>query len=309
MKSQKYTIEITNVNGNLEGMLLVNNSKNETVCFSPINILGNIYSSIYNDDIVNSVVNNDQKNMVGNKEQIMKIYNSFETAFNISAPDTDVSGAVQYYRVVSNLLLFFNFRNAVTLPDMYNISEYFCLNFKWKAYVINNINACNGNQWHTDDLTEFDINDYEQVKNKLNSNPHLCVFLCNSKADVVYSILQYLLLSGYYFKPCLHCQKFYASKTLDSGFCSRRSPLKGFENYECEEAVKQIKKHLQARKRAVCSNIIAKDGTTAEKKLGIENIYDELKSQIEEKPNIENLQLFEKVLTNNEMKALFYTRK
>lgn len=309
--NNKYIIKIDKTDEVPQGVLVLKNQTVDkadvVVPFSPINILGDIFSSVFSENLVDTVVNFNMYNDFNYQERMRNIYRGFDVAFGIENYDPCFLGLEQYYQVLSNLLVFMCFQNSVNLHDFNCIYLFFGSRYKWKAFLIDDIEQYRKDKWQTENLKELDPDEYNELKYTLNKKTHICVFSCDTKADVIFSILQYLLLSGYCFKQCLHCQKFYAFNAPDNGFCKRKSPFTGFEKYECEDAVKQIKSRLQEKKRAVCSNIISKSGTAAPKKIGVENVFDELKSRIKSKPNIENLRLCEAFLTNDEMKTLFYS--
>ena len=66
--------------------------------------------------------------------------------------------------------------------------------------------------------------------------------------DVVYAIMHYLLLQGYKFRQCNHCEKLFATKTYKEKYCPRNSPITGYTHLQCGIAVDHILKKIRKRK-------------------------------------------------------------
>lgn len=76
-------------------------------------------------------------------------------------------------------------------------------------------------------------------------------YTCDNLQQVVFSILHFLILSGYKFTNCKHCGKMFATKNLKVVFCKRFSTFEGYEGKPCGDAVKDIRDKLDKRRKCV----------------------------------------------------------
>ncbi len=108
---------------------------------------------------------------------------------------------------------------------------------------------------------DFSVQRIEQLMGKFNASfgetgaKGFTVYTCANIQQVVFSILHFLILNGYKFANCRHCGRLYATKTLKKEYCNRKSTFKGYEEYSCGEARKQIVDTLKARRIALRTSI------------------------------------------------------
>ena len=77
------------------------------------------------------------------------------------------------------------------------------------------------------------------------------VYKCDNIQSVVLCVLRYLLVNGYKFTHCKHCGRPFATKNLRTLYCNRNSTYKGYERYNCKDAVKHINDFLEKRRKTV----------------------------------------------------------
>ena len=69
-----------------------------------------------------------------------------------------------------------------------------------------------------------------------------------SQVEVLIAVLFYYAFHGYKLTQCRHCGRWFATKTLKTDYCSRKSPFPGYERYTCKEAVKAVKDMLEKKR-------------------------------------------------------------
>ena len=148
----------------------------------------------------------------------------------------------------------------------------------------------------------------------------MTVYRCSDLPQVAFSILHFLILGGFKFASCKHCGRLYATKTLKKEYCNRKSTFKGYEEYSCGEARKQIVDTLKARRKALGTSLKRRweiydcpvdDVTKREAGRGVwnkwESLYWDLETEserllakIKERASVENLK---------EMQDFLYSEK
>lgn len=82
-------------------------------------------------------------------------------------------------------------------------------------------------------------------------------YQCYSPADIVFSILYFLSINAYKFNKCMHCNRFFATKSYKTIYCHRLSEYQDFEQYTCCEAVKRIRQDIQRKHSQIYKNLSA----------------------------------------------------
>ena len=291
MENCKYKIEISKTKDELNGTLTT--ATNETIAFSPLNIVGDLFYSIFDGNLMSSIIKHDQNkliNNVTNNSHIYEIAFGFEENFDLKSNDLD--GAFQYYKLLTTLNLFFNFPNSITLDKLNEIREYFELSLLW--------------QTDYKDEKPNKLSEEEKGK-KYPQTPHSWFFTCYSKADVLFSILKYLVLNNYQFKQCLHCQKYFATQNPNQKYCHRKSPMMDYEEFECEKAVKKFLKDMR-KNRAVYLNLYNKGGGHSNVLQSFGNVCNVVRPSSKSKTNVESLMLYEAFLNNEEIRKHYYSK-
>lgn len=146
----------------------------------------------------------------------------------------------------------------------------------------------------------------------------LTVYHCSDLQQVAFSILHFLILGGFKFASCKHCGRLYATKTLKTVYCNRKSLYSGYERYTCKDAVKHIIDSLNKRCRVIDERLRQKEKAWAmsedeDGKLEIDRTHKyykarlsfgikcaDYKAKVKEAPTVENLQEFSRFLYSGE---------
>lgn len=82
-------------------------------------------------------------------------------------------------------------------------------------------------------------------------NPNVfCYYSCRTMIDFVFSMVHYCIYNNLVIARCAHCGKLFIVNSLKVKYCHRKSPLQGYENYSCGEAVKALKDKLEKKRIA-----------------------------------------------------------
>ena len=79
------------------------------------------------------------------------------------------------------------------------------------------------------------------------NNNYRYEYKCHSIADIVFSVLHYLIAHKYKFHKCKHCGGYFATQTFKQEYCNRKSPYKGQGHNKCEQAVRDIRQDLRRK--------------------------------------------------------------
>ncbi len=154
---------------------------------------------------------------------------------------------------------------------------------------------------------------YRDIPQSLNSNfRYDCPF--NTICELVFAILNYLVLYNYHFFQCLHCKKYSAVKRVQgiTRYCSRDNmiPLAEYEGMCCKDAVhdflqscydkrRQIKDLFNSRKHTVKNEYFQK---IIEQENNFFNLYHDFKESAKENPSPKNLIAFRNFLDEQNKK-------
>lgn len=136
----------------------------------------------------------------------------------------------------------------------------------------------------------------ELEKNVYMNKNHKLSYHCHTMADVIFSILHFIVIHEYEFKTCSLCQKRYA-KIPNHGqgkYCPRNSPLgslpnddkliKKFEKLSCQESMKKFHEIMRNMKK----NKLRYVQNNEQENIFISK-FDEKNDIIKEIPTVENL--------------------
>lgn len=132
------------------------------------------------------------------------------------------------------------------------------------------------------------------------------VYHCSDLPQVAFSILHFLILDGYKFSNCKHCGRLYATKTLKTVYCNRKSLYSGYEQYSCKDAVKHINDTLEKRRKVVYERLRVKaDEYGYHSKYGevfrtFQNRCTNYKTTIKKIASVDNLQQYNRYLQSGE---------
>lgn len=128
-------------------------------------------------------------------------------------------------------------------------------------------------------------------------------YSCYSLADIICSVWHYLILHDYKFSCCNHCGEYFATQTLKKLYCDRRSPYPGFEQHNCEQAVRNIKQKLARRKKSAYTYLSDYYGG------GVNLFLDEyarLKDAVDTCSSVENLKALEVFSSKENVRKEWY---
>lgn len=100
---------------------------------------------------------------------------------------------------------------------------------------------------------KFGFCDIQEVLNGITGQEQCYIYRCHSMTDISFATWHYLLTNGYKFKRCEHCGKYFATKSLKTKYCPRKSPYKNYGHLTCAVAVDHLKKAIKKRERNICN--------------------------------------------------------
>ena len=134
----------------------------------------------------------------------------------------------------------------------------------------------------------------------------LTIYNCSNLQQVAFSILHFLILDGFKFANCKHCGRLYATKTLKTVYCNRKSPYSGYERYTCKDAVKHINDSLEKRRKTVYERLrVRADEYGYHSKYGevfraFQDRCTDYKAAIKKTASVDNLQQYSEYLQSGE---------
>lgn len=136
------------------------------------------------------------------------------------------------------------------------------------------------------------------------------IYSCRTIEDIMFSVLHYLTLFNYQFTQCNHCKKYFATQTLKQKYCTRKSPYKGQEKNQCEQAVKTVFQDFGRRKKRIYTRLSLYAKGEDEKKINtFLGEYHALRAVARESPTVENLEKLEQYLFQNGGRKRKYRQK
>jgi len=174
--------------------------------------------------------------------------------------------------------------------------------YDW-GYTINPINGEKVHEFHYLPIEyTFDF-DWDKLFEEYEDNAHLFSYTCYNVQDIIFSVLHYLILQKYKFIQCGHCGKYFAAKSEKTIYCKRKSPYKGygrfsgFENLECEQAVRNIRQEIRRDKKRIDDYICALDRqNNTTKSFDFANKCENYEKKMQKHFTTDNLKEFEEFL-------------
>lgn len=80
-------------------------------------------------------------------------------------------------------------------------------------------------------------------------------YQCYTPADILFSIMHFLAINEYKFNKCVHCNRFFATKSYKLQYCARLSEYPSYTTYTCYEAVKRIRQNIKRKYRQIYANL------------------------------------------------------
>ena len=273
----EYRLIIDNRNGNISGT--IENTNQKTANFSPLTVLGDIvFKSRFLDFDLNSI------------ERVFEYY------FDISSNDIASRKVCWQYNDSLTLLEDMIYGNkSLSLYEFEKIRSYCQLKFDCIFTFYQDANQIR---------LHHGLSNLENVFEDYINKPHKYIYNCYSRADVLFSILHYLILNQYKFVKCHHCLRFFSAKTLKQKYCKRKSPCKGFEKYECEQAVREFRRKLSRRRKSI--SVQLSNYSSQEQYFKFLDICDTYKKSAYEKSTFLNLEEYEFFLSKKNIKQIFF---
>lgn len=150
---------------------------------------------------------------------------------------------------------------------------------------------------------------YKDIPQSFDSNfRYDCPF--NTICELVFAILNYLVLYNYHFFQCQHCKRYSAIKRTQGGikycFCDNVIPLTEYKGMSCNKAIpkflgscyekrRQIKDLFNSRKHTLKEEQIQK---IIKQENDFSNQYHDFKDRVSKNPSSENLIAFRELLDN-----------
>lgn len=150
---------------------------------------------------------------------------------------------------------------------------------------------------------------YREMPKSLDSNfRYDCPF--NTISELVFAVLNYLVLYNYHFFKCLHCKRYSAKKRTQGGarYCFRDNmiPLEEYDGIPCNKAVPKFLGNCHEKRRQIkdlySSRKYGNDDTKFQKieehENSFSNEYHDFRDIVSKNPCPENLIAFREMLDN-----------
>ncbi len=118
---------------------------------------------------------------------------------------------------------------------------------------------------------------------------HSYFYRCYSLADAVFSILHFLALGRYKFKKCLHCGRYFATKTDKQKYCQRKSPYSKYTHLNCEQAVRNISQDIKRGYKRIYNNLTQSHSDDKGTLNAFLSDYAECFKAFKQEPNTQNI--------------------
>ena len=144
-----------------------------------------------------------------------------------------------------------------------------------------------------------------------NNEPFRFTYSCYSLEDIIFSICHFHILHNYKFNfkinRCIHCGKYFATKTFKQKYCKGKSPYKGCELLNCEQAVRDVRQKLARQKKSICS-LLYKSYDPSILHIFYDE-YDEFIKSLGDCSSAENLNKLEQFLSKENRKQRWYKKE
>ena len=318
MSTDKYQITITNIDNIFYGVLhgAEQGYPDFEITFDPLTVLCDLLDVVgYVKGMTYSINNNFLKSKYTEHPFLLsqKYQEIFEWEFEHTTSAWWFWSAVEILIdiIVNNQIISlsqFEVYKAFFNLQFTSKTEFEAFNPFFREYEFCEMNA---GDYNADALTRFvplsennglNINEMFELKK---GSPIRHTYTCQTLEDIIFAVLQFLLLHGYKFNNCNHCGRYFATKTLKTLYCKRKSPYPKYEHHECEQAVRTITQKLKNRKNAAFKNLrdYYKNGVY----IDFANEYYRLSNAVKDCSSVENLKELEVFLDKKNIKQNWYT--
>jgi hypothetical protein len=251
MKDKKYQVIIFNDKKSIMGRLDLYENEH-SLEFNPLTILSDLTFKS------NSNQNNNYLNVEEDICDIDGFSYEFEYGFGHKIA---VDGRDQYARLIRDLKRIIIYDKILLPTDIEYLKPFYDITFEMtlafkethpmQKFIKNQLS--DEKFFHYSNLSVLKAIDKIHTHKLVDS--HAYFFDCFSLADVVFSIFYFLILNGFKFSKCLHCENYFATTTYKNKFCNRKSSYKKLESLDCEDAVRYLRQKLRLQQKRITSNI------------------------------------------------------
>lgn len=271
--------------------------KSFTIDFNPLTILG---------DLRNREKPYEYSNKRHNIDRSWKdLSGSYEYEYGFGEP-LYIGNDEQYLKFVSNLDKIMRTNQCSPLEELEKIQNQYKLNLDYKISVEEidiSFELLQKKKRNATKMTykpleyKFGETNEELEKSTYLNKNHQFSYHCLTMANVIFSVLHFIVIHKYKFKTCALCQKRYA-KIPNHGqgkYCPRKSPLslnpyfsdtmnKKFIGLDCQESMKKFHEIMRNMKKNKLVYI-----KKNEQRFPFEREFDEYNAKIKDTPTVNNL--------------------
>lgn len=306
MATNNYFMIITNTDNKLSGSLQETQGNKAVIRqaeFDPLVVLWDLLCTV-------EKVDNPKANQRDIPDFLLK-KDCIEHPFYLGQEYINSSRALPNFRVKPYFLILDELNEIIvnnkhlTLNEFEILKQFFKLEFTYKM----EIEKPNPEYFELRDVNkpkylylplEYSYNyDIKHVFSDNNEMTHRFIYTCYSIADIVFSVLHYLMLFDYKFNQCEHCGKYIANTSFKK-YCNRKSPYKGYEHLECWEAVDHVIKKIEKRKNSIKTNLYKYYAKIAS------GFLDEYAEHKKNEKSVENLEMLEYITSPEYVKNKWY---
>lgn len=276
---------------------MIPTEKSFSLEFDPLIILGDLRNKEQAFEYLTEKLNNNESRQF--------LSGSYEYEYGFRTP-LYIGNDEQYLKFVYNLDKMLQYNECTTLENLEQIQKDNHLNLDYNISVETENVAYELLQKKHRHATEKIYKPLEYKFGKTNNElkpkeymkqSHQFTYHCHTMADVIFSILHFIVLHKYEFKTCALCQKKYAQipNHGQGKYCPRKSPLslnsyfdnnmnQKFIDLDCQESMKKFHEIMRNMKKNKLT-YIKKD----EQRFPFENEFDKRNDKIKNDPTINNL--------------------
>jgi len=260
-KSECY-VTVTYEAGKLTGTIKRNQGDAVALTtFDPLTVLPDLIDTVYYENISSYVQDN-----YFFKEDYLKhpFFSDGEYTDRINKGFPHPSHFVHFYNAVHQINDVLTSNKKITLSQLEVFKQFYNLKFTYKIEFLRENpmyqqhelvskygfikNAPDSEfQWET-----LSYNDQFDISGMFKDNkgiPMRFTYTCHSLEDIIFSVWHYLIMFGYKYSKCQHCDKYVANLEFRK-YCHRNSPYKGYTHLSCNIAVDHIEKNMKKRKNS-----------------------------------------------------------
>lgn len=328
MKARQFRTIITNKNGEISGLLQVENEENIKQEFDPLTVLG---------DLLNVVVYEEKSPYPQDNYSFKEGYTVHPFFLNSQYTSSACSKLADNLRIKPFFVAFdllseiIRENEQISISDFEVIKQFLNLRFTFQmlfeeinplyeeGYTTNPFNGEEVEEYQYVPLDRIEGFNIKQLLENTDKSTHQFVYSCYSVEDIMFSVLHYLVFYKYKFAKCDHCGNYFATKTLKQKYCNRKSPYKSqykihtdksrkgdYTHLHCEQAVRNIKQDLVRRQKWVYSHLQKSYEPDAADKFY--NEYLTYKDAVDKCSSVENLHRLEHFLSIKTVKENWYEK-